>query len=87
MITADKLKLFERYSGDVDAWARSGSKKEQLIMMDNDWYLIDDMIQDLNLIKKGLASADFQDKLKLKLNTNCDNEETIKKLESIAHKY
>ncbi|MCE3295140.1 MAG: hypothetical protein K0R65_854 [Crocinitomicaceae bacterium] len=86
MITADKLKLFEKYSGDIDAWARIGSKKEQLIIMDNDWYIIDDLIQDLNLIRKGITSEDFQDKFKLKLKTNCDSEEAIKKLESIANK-
>ena len=47
MITEDKIKIYKRYKGDIDSWARAGSKKEKLIMIDNDWYMIDGFIQDL----------------------------------------
>lgn len=67
MITEDKVKIYKRYNGDIDSWARSGSKKEKSIIIDEDWYVIDGLIQDLSLVKKGLASSGFSETLNVKL--------------------
>ncbi|HEX8576638.1 MAG TPA: hypothetical protein VF677_10140 [Flavobacterium sp.] len=83
MITQDKIKIYKRYNGDIDSWARSGSKKEKLVMNDNDWYLIDGLIHDYSLVKKGLTSSSFSNNLNDKLKENCDSEETIKALKQI----
>ena len=84
MITQDKIKIYKKYSGDIDGWARSGSKIEKTVINDNDWYIIDGFIQDLTLVKKGLTSQTFNDNLNNRLRGNCDNEETIQALETIA---
>ncbi len=84
MITQDKIKIYKRYSGDVDSWARSGSKKEKLVMNDDDWYIIDGLIQDFSLVKKGLTSLTFSNDLNNRLKENCDSEETIQALKAIT---
>lgn len=84
MITRDKIKIYKRYSGDIDSWARSGSKKEKLVMNDDDWYLIDGFIQDLSLVEKGLTSQTFEDDLNNRLKENCDAKETIQALKTIS---
>lgn len=84
MITQDKIKIYIRYRGDIDSWARGGSKKEKLIMLDNDWYIISEFIQDFNIVKKGLASLVFSSNLNKRFKENCDSEETIKILKAIT---
>lgn len=84
MITQDKIKIYKRYKGDIDSWARSGSKKEKSIMEDNDWYIIDDLIQDLYLVRKGLTSLAFSDDLNNKLVENCESEEIIQILQAMT---
>ena len=77
MITKEKIKIFKRYEGDISGWVRSSSKNEKIIMTDNDWYLIDSLLQDLSIVKKGLTSLEFSKSLDDKLRNLCDNEETI----------
>lgn len=84
MITEDKIKVYKRYDGDIDSWARSGSKKEKLIMTDEDWYVIDGLIQDLTIVKKGLASSGFSENLNVKLKETCDNDSTVNQLQKLA---
>ncbi len=84
MITINKLKIYQRYNGDVDGWARVGSKEEKSIMSDEDWFLIEGFIQDLNLIKKGLASDTFMNSINERLKGKCDSEETIQALMNIV---
>lgn len=86
MITGYKIRIFNRYDGDIDSWARSGSKKEKLFMNDDDWYMIDTLIQDLSIVRKGLASEEFKNTLNSKLKESCDNEETIIELQNLANK-
>lgn len=84
MVTQDKIKIYKRYNGDIDSWARSGSKKEKLIMNDNDWYIIEGLIQNLSLVKKGMASLIFSNDLNNKIKESCDSEETIQVLQQIT---
>lgn len=83
MITQDKIKIYKKYDGDIDNWARTASKKDKLVMDDDDWYIIDRLVQDLSLTKKELTSQDFIHKLSNKLKENCDSEETIQALKTI----
>lgn len=83
MITQDKIKIYKRYNGDIDGWSRNGSKKEKFVMTDDDWYIIDGLIQDFTLVKNGLTSLTFNNDLNNKLKENCDNEETIQALKAI----
>lgn len=53
-------------------------------MKDEDWKLIDNFIQDLWLIYKGLTSENFKMNVEKKLIQYCDNDNTIRMLMSIA---
>ncbi len=84
MITENKLKLYAKYNGDIDEWARNNSKKELSIMSDDDWFLINGFIQDLTLVENGLASLGFRNSLNDRLKESCDTEKTIDKIINIA---
>lgn len=87
MITRDKLKIYKKYSGDIDGWARVGKKSELEIMSDDDWTLVDELLQNLELVEKGLASDSFKSQTLDKLNSACDSEKTKQELKSLIGKY
>jgi hypothetical protein len=84
MLTEEKLKIYKRYQGDIDSWARGGSKNEKLAMNENDWHIIDDLVQDISLIVKGLASKDFEDRVKERLKESCIDQGIIKQVSKLA---
>ena len=84
MITIDKIKIYKRFNGDVDGWARVGTKEEKSIISHIDWFLIEGFIQDINLVKKCLASDAFMNSINERLKENCDSEETIQALKEMV---
>lgn len=61
MINLKKIKIFNKYSGDIDVWARFAKKKnEREIMIDNDWILIEEIIQNIGSIKKNLVLESYK---------------------------
>jgi hypothetical protein len=86
MITIKSIKIFNRYIGDGDGFVRSSTKEEQEILNYTNWKLIDEFIQDIKLVKKGLASNGFAGNLSKRLIEHCDSEETIRFLKEIAEK-
>lgn len=86
MISIDKIKIFQKYQGDIDYWARSSNKKEKLIISDNDWFLIDTLIQDMLLVKKGLSTKEFEANLDHRLKESCYNHEAIDHLKGYVNK-
>ena len=86
MITELKIKIYKKYKGDIDSWVRSGSKNEKLAINDNEWYLIDNFLQEIHLVKNELASKEFENKLNNRLNENCENYEVIEYLKTLVVK-
>ena len=84
MVTKNKLRIYERYDGDIDSWARTGSKREKSVMTDNDWHVIERLIQNVVLMKKGLASCNFSASLSQQLKESCDTASTIDRLQHLA---
>lgn len=84
MITKEKLKIFQEFDGDVDQWVFFGSKREHSIMQDADWSLIESLLQDILIVRRGLASEKYAENLKIRLRENCDRLETIGLLEQLA---
>jgi hypothetical protein len=84
MITKNKVDIYIKYAGDIDFWARSGSKKEKLFMNDEDWYIIDRLFHDFSLVKKGLTSSSFKDNLENKLKDICDSKEVIQAIQVLS---
>lgn len=84
MITIVKIKIYTRFNGDVDGWARIGTTEEKSIMNNDDWFLIDSFIQDLSLVKKRFASDSFIKSINERLKENCDTDETIQAIKELA---
>ena len=63
MITKAKIEIYKRYNGDIDAYARHNLHKKNDLIDDNDFYIIMDLLQSIEIVDKGLASLIFKDKL------------------------
>jgi len=66
MITREKISIYKKYAGDPDAWARMSTSEEKKLMSDDDWFLIDSLIQDIII---------SQSNLNQKLRSKIDDEE------------
>jgi hypothetical protein len=86
MITKEKLNNYIFFNGDIDGWARAGTHSQKEGMSDSDWFLIDNLMQDLVIAQNGNASADFCSTLEQKLADNCDSNETVKLLKNRTKK-
>lgn len=56
MVTLKHIEIYKTYQGDGDGFVRCATLEEKYIMNYSEWSFIDNIIQDLKLIKKGLAS-------------------------------
>jgi len=87
MITAEKLKIYKKCSGNIESWDRFGKKKDKSFLEYEEWELIDELIQNLELVEKGLASDSFKTQTLNKLNEICDSEKTKQELKSLIGEY
>jgi len=74
MINKQKIEIFKKYGCDIDGFSRFGKKREKDIFSDEEWSLIDNVLQDLEMIKKGLCSTDYTNKTEKILNQKFDKE-------------
>ena len=87
MITLERLKIYKKYSGNIESWDRFGKKKDKGFLEYEEWELIDELIQNIELVEKGLASESFKSQTLNKLNDACDNEKTQQDLKTLIGKY
>lgn len=82
MITEQKIEIYKKYHGDIDGLSRGGKKQEKILFDEKDWSLIDSVLQDLEIVNKGLCSSDYKERLIGLLNENFDKKaiELIKKM-------
>ena len=80
-ITLPKLREYQKFGGDDDMWSRGTNKR---LNSSEEWYLIRSLIQDITLVKKGLASIEYTEKLNNDLLKYCDGEATVKEIERMA---
>ena len=86
MITPDKLKIYARYKGDVDMFARSGRSNEKTLMLDADFDLIQVLLQDANVLDRNLGSPQRTAEAMNRLRSNCSSEEVVAKIRKLAEK-
>lgn len=80
MITLNSIAIYEKYGGNGDGFIRCATAEERLLMNYRCWVLLDEFVQDLIIVKRGLASDSFIKSLNERLRTSCDNEATIQAL-------
>lgn len=76
MLTSEKIKVFKNYKGYYDGYYMQSKNKDKVIT-GNEWALLDNLIQDIFLFRKGLASESFEAALMKRLKESCDSDETI----------
>ena len=59
MITASQIQIYKKFNGDIDDWARSGSKVQKNQMSDLDWSQIEELRQRFFLINSGSAAESY----------------------------
>jgi len=84
MITLSHIEIYRKYNHDGDGFVRCATQEEKTIMDYKHWSLIDSLVQDLYLIKKGLASDSFIKSTDEKLSENCDGQQTIQALKELT---
>lgn len=74
MLTIEKIKIYNKFGGDIDGLALIGKEEEQCLIEDYEWSLIDDFEQDIKLISNRLVSKEYREIVLNKLTENCDSE-------------
>jgi len=74
MITKAKLNIYKKYEGDGDMFVRCKNKSERDVIGNGDFGLIDDLLQNIEIVDKGLASQSFKDKLANDLREKVDSD-------------
>ncbi len=83
MITLRKIEIYRKFSGDIDHFARVGSHQDKIDISDKEWSLIDSLLQDLELVDKGLAADTFVKRLDERIKESCENEGVFQELKRI----
>ena len=83
MITAEKLEIYRKFQGDDDGWVRMGCPGRGVIG-GADWAEIRNLLQELALLKNGLASTDYAERIRRKLSDVTSDADTAKALLDLA---
>ncbi len=84
MITVLHVEVYKKYGGDDDGFYHCATPAEKAIFLGHKhWSLIETLLQDLSIIKNGLASVSFINSTDETLNENCYNEEAIQAIKSL----
>lgn len=84
-LTNEHLKIYKRYRGDVDMWARSRKKSER-IMTNELWEEIDGLLSRLEMRQKKLASDSFNAEPNDRLSQLCSSPEIEQELVKMVGK-
>lgn len=86
MINIDKINTYSCYDGEVDGLGH-GPKRDRKIISEDEFILIGNLIQDIRLIQKNIASPSYEEQVNKKLKEICDGDETIFYLKALAAKF
>lgn len=83
MLTKEKITSYQKYGGDLVGYLRM-NKQEENIFEAGEWAELGSIIQDLVIIRKGLAAPSYMITVDNKLNAMCDNVFTIGLIKELA---
>jgi hypothetical protein len=84
MITEEKLRIFEKYGGDPDGWARIATVPVKTTMSDADWNEIAALLQKLTLVKRGLVAAEYAVRIDAELAERASTDAVARRLLELA---
>ena len=83
MITEEKLRIFQRYGGDVDGWVRVGDEAEHRIISDADWSHIE-QLRHRRLQQHHSASSEFVEQTEQLIAERVSGESAVKLLRQLT---
>jgi hypothetical protein len=83
MITTQKLAIYRKFDGDDDGWSRAGSPGGETFA-DGDWAEIRNLLQELSLLKRGLTSADYTERIRQKLSAETSDASVAQSMMDLA---
>jgi len=86
VITKAKLKIFERFKGDGDMFCRTGRQSEKRTFSDEDWHLIDVLLQDAIVIDRKLGSDHRTAEATERIRTSCEDDDVVEQVHWLAEK-
>jgi hypothetical protein len=84
MLTPEKLRIYRRFGGDIDGWARASGLGDSSGMTDDDWSLIDELRQGLRIVSSGQASVEFASSVERRLLAATADDRTREQLRELA---
>jgi hypothetical protein len=84
VITLNKLEIFKHFNGDSDGFSRVGSVEQMQAIDDDDWLIIENLLQDIYLENNQFLSPSYVRVAESHLSKYCDSQETIQELKRMA---
>jgi hypothetical protein len=82
-VTIQKLKVFEKYGGSSGDYYRPRNKDLNILPYSH-FMFIDRLVQDIKLVKRGLAAQSYKDSVDKTLIESCDSIDTITYLKNMS---
>ena len=86
MITLDKLRIFNRYKGDLDMFVRTGRARDKQTISDDDRYLIDLLLQDATVLTRELGSAERNPQATKRIRENGESDDVVQQVHALARR-
>ena len=67
MLTRHQVEIYARFDGDSDGYSRSTRHNEQPVVDHATWRLLDELTAAAALVKRGLASPEFEAKTRSRI--------------------
>jgi len=84
VITQEKLRIFQRYAGDIDGWTRIGDGAEHRAMSDADWSDIEQLRHRLWLQQHEPVSPEFITETEQLISQKVCGESAVKLLHQLT---
>jgi len=90
MLTKAKLELYDKYYQRFEFYSLALSEEQrnliESVFEKEDWQLIPELLYEVFLVNKGLASASLETEIRAKVKRQCDCEDTENYLISLSKK-
>jgi hypothetical protein len=84
VITAEKLRIYQRYKGDIDGFSRVRDRHEMSVITDDDWRTIDILWQRLALEQSVPCAESFRTETQRLLSEQVADAATAAQLKQLA---
>lgn len=84
MLTNAVIQVYQEFRGSPGGFPRSDTRTVRTPLPEREWGLLLDFLQDLHLVRQGLASPGYAARLEQRLQAQCSGPEVISALVSLA---